>query len=210
MHVSRSWLCVCLTVTAGLVGGAISGSLWSIDVSAAARRGKTVEAERFVLVDASGRQRAALQVLPSGRVDLSMQDAKGGDSVKLGVEADGSASIGFFNPTGQRVALFGQGSDGHTELLLSSPEGKGLARLASTPNRESALTLYDTKTGRARAGLGVAATGEPALVLLDHNGRARAELSLTAKGTPGLALVDEQGKPLAGVAKIPEPAPAPR
>ena len=57
--------------------------------SAAARKGKTVEAERFVLVDASGRQRAALQVLPNGRVDLSMQDAKGGDSVKIGVEADG-------------------------------------------------------------------------------------------------------------------------
>ena len=39
--------------------------------------------------------------------------------------------------------MLGQGSDGHTELLLSSPEGKGLARLASTPNRESALTLYE-------------------------------------------------------------------
>jgi hypothetical protein len=210
MHVSKSWLSVCLTVTAGLVGGAIAGSLWSLDASAAARKGKTVAAERFVLVDASGRQRAALQVLPNGRVDLSMKDAKGGDSVKIGVEANGSASIGFFTPAGQRVAMLGQGSEGHTELLLASPEGKGLARLASTPNRESALTLYDTKTGRARAGLGVAATGEPALVLLDHNGRARAELSLTAKGTPGLALVDEQGKPVAGVATVQEPTSSPR
>ncbi len=94
--------------------------------------------------------------------------------------------------------------------LFSSPEGKGLARLASTPTRESALTLYETKTGRARAGLGVAATGEPALVLLDHNGRARVELSLTAKATPGLALVDEQGKPVVGGATVPEPTASPK
>jgi hypothetical protein len=42
MYGSKSWLCVCLTVTAGLVGGALSGRVWSIDASAAARQGKTV------------------------------------------------------------------------------------------------------------------------------------------------------------------------
>ena len=44
MHVSKSWLYVCLTVTAGFVAGAISGGVWSLDASAAARKGKTVEA----------------------------------------------------------------------------------------------------------------------------------------------------------------------
>ena len=91
-------------------------------------------------------------------------------------------------------------------FLLYGADGKVLARLASTPNGESALTLFDKTTGRARAGLGVAATGEPALVLLDQNGRDRAELSLDAKGKPSLALVDEHGKPIAGVSKVPEPA----
>jgi len=67
MRVNRPWISVCLTVLAGLVGGAIAGGFWSIDARAA-RREKTVEAEKFVLLDASGRQRAVMQVLPIGLV----------------------------------------------------------------------------------------------------------------------------------------------
>ena len=206
MRVHSPWLYVCLTVTAGLVGGAVSGGFWSLDAKAAARKGKTVEAERFVLVDASGRQRGALQVLPSGLVDFSLQDANGGDRAKIGVEANGSASIGLFDASGHRVAVLGQGSDGQVGVSLYSAQGKGLARLTSTPSGESSLTFFDKTSGRARAGLGVVATGEPALELLDQNGRARAELSLDGQGTPGLALVDEHGKPIAGLAKVPGPA----
>jgi hypothetical protein len=47
--------------------------------------------------------------------------------------------------------------------------------------------------------LGVAAKGEPALVLLDQSGADRAELSLRTDGRPGLALVDGQGKVIAGL-----------
>jgi hypothetical protein len=53
--------------------------------------------------------------------------------------------------------------------------------------------------------LGVAATGEPALVLLDKGGADRAELSLRTDGRPGLALVDGQGKVIAG---LPETQPS--
>src|SRR5262245_54686893 len=158
MRVSRTWAYACLTVTAGLVGGAIAGSFWSIDARAAGRA-KTVEAEKFVLVDAGGRQRAALQVLANGLVDLSLQDAKGGNRATIGVEADGSTSIGLFDTKGYKVATLGQERDGHTGLLLYSPQGKGLASLTATPSGESALRLLDKTTGRVRAGMGVAATG---------------------------------------------------
>ncbi|MBI3799962.1 MAG: hypothetical protein HY268_23680 [Deltaproteobacteria bacterium] len=111
---------------------------------------------------------------------------------------------------GHKVAMLGEGGDGHTGSLLYSPQGKALARLAATPNGESTLTLFDHTTGRARAGLGVAATGEPALALLDQSGRGRAELSLDAQGKPSLALVDERGKPTAGLSKVQEPATSPK
>src|SRR5262249_58360778 len=131
MRISSSWGYACLTVIGGLIGGAIAGGFWSRDARAAARRDKTVEAEKFVLVDANGRQRAAIQVLPNGLVDFSLQDANGGDRVKIGVEADGSASIGLFDAKGHQVAMLGEEKDGHTGFLLSGPDGKGRASLAS-------------------------------------------------------------------------------
>ena len=39
--------------------------------------------------------------------------------------------------------MLGEVSGGHVGFLLYGPDGKGLARLASTPNGESALTLFD-------------------------------------------------------------------
>jgi hypothetical protein len=61
------------------------------------------------------------------------------------------------------------------------------------------VTLYDPSTGRARVGLGVSASGEPALVLFDQGGRDRAEMHVTVNGKPGLALADENGKSIAGL-----------
>ena len=90
-------------------------------------------------------------------------------------------------------------------IRIFGPQGKQVAALGSLPTGESALTLYDASTGRARAGLGVSAKGDPALVLLDQSGADRAELSLRTDGRPGLALVDGQGKVIAG---LPETLPS--
>jgi hypothetical protein len=64
------------------------------------------------------------------------------------------------------------------------------------------VTLYDNKTGFARAGLGLAADGAPALVLFDQSGKDRAELHVTSAGKPGLALADENGKSMAGLPMV--------
>ncbi len=69
----------------------------------------------------------------------------------------------------------------------------------ATLDNQASLTLYDSNIGRARAGLGVAAGGSPALVLFDPEGRDRAELHVTKNGKPGLALADENGKSIAGL-----------
>ena len=64
---------------------------------------------------------------------------------------------------------------------------------------------FDPETGLARLGLGVATTGEPALLLLDKGGIDRAEMSLRPDGKPGVAFADDKGKTVAG---YPQPAPS--
>jgi hypothetical protein len=73
------------------------------------------------------------------------------------------------------------------------------AGLTVGSNNEASLTLYDPNTGRARAGLGVSSSGQPALVLFDEQGHDRAEFHVGPSGKPGLALADETGKTIAGL-----------
>jgi hypothetical protein len=192
-----------LMFASATLGGFLSGHLWPSDSSAiaAVRHSKTVTAEKFVMVDSGGKQRGTMQVAEDGLSTLSLKDGSGKDRVELRVAAAGSAGLGFFDQNGHELAVFGEGADG-SGLRIFGRQGKQVAALGSLPTGESSLTLYDANTGRARVGLGVAAKGEPALVLLDQNGADRAELSLRSDGTPGLALLDGKGKIIAGLPEI--------
>lgn len=66
-------------------------------------------------------------------------------------------------------------------------------------DNQASLTLFDPNTGMARAGLGAASSGSPALVLFDEAGRDRVELHVKPDGKLGVALADENGKSIAGL-----------
>jgi thioredoxin-related protein len=85
-------------------------------------------------------------------------------------------------------------------------DGSQVATISSSSNGEVSMTLYDAKSGLARAGLGLSAKGTPALVLFDQDGKDRAELNLNAEGKPGLALADANGKTIAGLPMQSSPA----
>ena len=97
--------------------------------------------------------------------------------------------------------------DGRNGLAIYADNGRQVAGFTVAEDNQSSVTLYDPNNGRARVGLGVAATGEPALVLFDQNGRDRAELHVSLNGHPGLALADANGKSIAGlpVSEAPQP-----
>jgi hypothetical protein len=84
-------------------------------------------------------------------------------------------------------------------LAIYGRNGREMAGFTVAEDNQSSVTLYDPASGRARVGLGVAANGEPALVLFDQKGHDRAEMHVTVTGKPGLALADEAGKTMAGL-----------
>jgi hypothetical protein len=66
--------------------------------------------------------------------------------------------------------------------------------MAANDNGDMSVTLYDHNSGVARAGLGLAADGSPALVMFDQRGKERAELSLDRNAKPSLLVADQTGK----------------
>jgi hypothetical protein len=163
---------------------------------------RTLSAEQFVLLDRDGTQRAVMKVAPDGTTHLAMYDGHKRDRADFRVTKDGAAAIGFYDQNGSPRVLVGASIDGRNGIAINSTGGKQIASLAVTENNEASLTLYDPKTGMARAGLGTGPNGTPALALFDLSGADRAEIHVRADGKGGLVLVDQNNK----VVRLPEPS----
>jgi hypothetical protein len=197
---SRNFLYAAIVAAGGFAGGMTAMQFAPGEALAAHHHNpRTLTAEEFQLVDRNGTQRALLQVTPRGLADLMMFDGEGNDRAEFWVARDGTSSLGFYDSKGTRRVLVGQAASGRSGLALYGDAGRQLASLSVTPDNQANLTLYDAKNGAARVGLGVAATGEPALVLFDQQGHDRAEIHVGANGNPGIALADSNGKSIAGL-----------
>ena len=128
---------------------------------------KVVEAERFVLLDASGETRAVL-IQTKGGSSLNLYDEKG----KL------------------RIGLVSGAAD-ETGLSLYDAAGEGRAMLALKPETSPALR-FAAKPMKLQAGLGVAHV--PTVLLFDDEGKPRATLLLSSDGSPVLAFNDNIGE----------------
>jgi hypothetical protein len=196
---SRTWLYATVVAAGGFVGG-LAALQFAPGQALAARHHnpRVITAEEFDLVDRTGERRASLQVTPRGMSDLMMFDGEGNDRAEFRTARDGSSSVSFFDGKGTLRVMVGEipGRDG---IAIYDTKGRQIATLQVAPDNSASLTLYDSSIGAARGGLGIASTGEPALVLFDQQGRDRLELHVLANGHPGIALADENGKSIAGL-----------
>jgi hypothetical protein len=199
----KPWLTVMMALAGGLIGGAAATILGSSNAFALhrAHHARTLEADKFVLLGRNGEDRAVMRVSDKGTAALYFNDESGKERAEMKVAADGRSSIGFYDEDGHRRVIVGQsvGPGSQSGIGVFSHDGSQIASLSSLPNGQVSMTLYDSKSGLARAGLGLAADGTPALVLFDQDGRDRAELHLDKNGNPGLALADASGKSIAGL-----------
>jgi hypothetical protein len=203
MKDGKPWLVVTLALAGGLLGGAIATMLGAGNAFALHHVGhaKTVEAERFVLLGRDGDERGVIRVNDKGTAAFYLNDESGREKAELRVTADGRTSLGLYDANGLKRLVVGEGASPQSEsgIAVFAANGNQVIDLSASGNGEVNLTLYDAKTGLARAGLGLSADGVPALALFDQNGKDRAELHLNASGKPGLALADETGKSIAGL-----------
>ncbi|HSB81872.1 MAG TPA: hypothetical protein VLM91_24085 [Candidatus Methylomirabilis sp.] len=104
-------------------------------------RATTVEAEAFIVRDATGRQRAALHLVPDGGVALS-----------------------FFDPAGVGRAALRIDREGSPDLTLIDQSAKNRAVLRVERNGAPGLALFD-QAGNPRAALHVVLDGSGLLQL---------------------------------------------
>jgi len=202
MKAGKPWLVVLVALVGGLIGGALATVIGAGNAFALRHAGhaKTIEADKFVLRGPGGEERGLLQVNDKGMAALSLGDQAGMTKAELRVAADGGASLGLYDSMGHKRVVVGESTkSSQAGVGIFSSDGSQVVALVSAPSGEVSLTLYDSKSGLARAGLGLAADGTPALVLFDQAGKDRAELHLNTSGKPGLALADESGKSIAGL-----------
>jgi len=152
---------------------------------------KTVEAERFILRDEFGRQRAALTVSKGGDPALYLLDTDEQARVALGLSKDGPG-LYFTDPGGKHRAVLARNNDGIGFDLLDE---NGKSRAAFHVNDKASGFIIKDAGGGLRVELVV--EEYPHLRLSDTAGTARAQLRVDKAGG-GLRVLDAKGKVVFG------------
>jgi hypothetical protein len=162
-------------------------------LSQAAPSERTVEAERFVLKDAEGRERARLALAlddlvsfvlldangtsravlaaaPDGTTGLMLNNREGKTQFRARVQRFGPASVTVFDSDSWRRAALSVAGDGTSSVKLSAGK-RPIVRLVSGVDQSSRLAFVDG-TGQERSLLGLGSDGSPVLRLNSADGSA--------------------------------------
>jgi hypothetical protein len=153
---------------------------------------KEVRANRFVVEDENGKDRAVLSTTKDGPM-LGLYDEKGKFRVGLGVNTGGSM-LELSDENGKKRAMLAMTEDG-PGMNLFDENGKGGAGLNLTKDGPG-LGMLDEK-GEVRVLLEAKKDGS-SMSLYDDNGKKRAGLFALTVG-PGMHLWDENGKRSVGL-----------
>lgn len=103
----------------------------------------TVEAQEFVLKDASGRERADLGVGNDGTTAFVLENSQGKDRLALYVGGNGRTGLGFKDDQGMLRLYLAADTDGTPRLSLGDAQGTPRAELSLRQNGTPRLVLAD-------------------------------------------------------------------
>ncbi len=103
----------------------------------------TVEAETFVVRDATGKQRAALHLSPDGGAALSFFDPAANIRAALRVDREGSPDLIFLDPAANIRAVLRVERTGLPGLVFFDQAGKARATLYVASDGSAVLQLSD-------------------------------------------------------------------
>ncbi len=136
---------------------------------------EVIEARRFVVKDASGRNLAALGTDRDGAPLLVLTNLDGGLGATLEVTAVRRPALTLYDRTGNSRAIMSVDSEGSPSLSLTDKTGTPRVGLAVATQGSGGLVLYGDKN-TARASLGLGTSWSPYLVFMDDDGNIRTAL----------------------------------
>ena len=134
-----------------------------------------IEARRFVVKDASGRNLAALGTDRDGAPLLVLTNVDGGLGATLEVTAARRPALTLYDRAGNSRAIMSVDSEGSPGLSLHDKTGTPRVGLAVATQGSGGLVLYGDKN-TARASLGLGTSWSPYLVFMDDGGNIRTAL----------------------------------
>jgi len=136
---------------------------------------EVIEAKRFVVKDASGRNLAALGTDRDGAPLLVLTNLDGGLGATLEVTAARRPTLTLYDRAGNSRAIMSVDSEGSPSLSLTDKTGTPRVGLAVATQGSGGLVLYGDKN-TARASFGLGTSWSPYLVFMDDDGNIRTAL----------------------------------
>ena len=136
---------------------------------------EVIEARRFVVKDANGRNLAALGTDRDGAPLLVLTNLDGGLGATLEVTAARKPTLSLYDRAGNSRAIMSVDSEGSPSLSLNDKTGTPRVGLAVATQGSGGLVLYGDKN-TARASLGLGTSWSPYLVFMDDGGNIRTAL----------------------------------
>ena len=136
---------------------------------------EVIEAKRFVVKDANGRNLAALGTDRDGAPLLVLTNLDGGLGATLEVTAARRPTLTLYDRAGNSRAIMSVDSEGSPGLSLNDKTGTPRLGLAVATQGSGGLVLYGDKN-TARASLGLGTSWSPYLVFMDDGGAIRTAL----------------------------------
>lgn len=134
--------------------------------------------------------------VPTRRLELEtlvLRDPKGGPRAALGVGADGSPILAFYDPNGRTTRLMLGMSPTGPALTLSDQAGKARVGLTASDDGAVRLGFRGADTSSPHVQLEILPTGAAGLSLHDKNGALRLALGLVDGERPVIQLMDQAG-----------------
>lgn len=153
----------------------------------------TLSAERIVLVDAAGSEKATLEVDSKGNPMLTLRNEQ-----STAVLTTQGPSLLLRGPDGKTGAFMGIDSKSTSRLELTSHRLLDGVRLAAHADGSSGVYVLDVD-GRNRGALEAFGPGGAGLSFRDGKGRVRSSFGLDPASLPNLLLLDEEGARRAGL-----------
>lgn len=134
---------------------------------------EVITARKFLVVDAAGNARGALD-----GTSLTLNNAEGDVVARIAVSADGNPEVGLLGADGKPRFRVGVGKDG-VGFVLTDFAGHARAGLVANEGATS-FTLSDLTTGNTRVSLTADRGGAASVTVHDKTGEARTTLGAGA------------------------------
>lgn len=152
-----------------------------------------VRAQRFVVVDEAGKERAQFGILEHGEPGMTVWNKQKTSAVTVAIDRSGRPRISILNGKKEELLSLGIAEDKYPVLVMKDETGTRRVVITAGLGGEITIGLYDAKQ-KNRCTIALTESGEPKIFLKDAQERVRGSFMMDQYETVALDLWDQKGE----------------